>query len=836
MLLHKENFSKYSDQKIWVSRKQFDFFKYLIGALYLYSNCSILANPSLADASNHSISIAQNAIFVCSKQADRGNGSLKSPYASIMRAIDKASDGATIYLRGGTYLEAISVNHEDKSLTLCAYPKEQVVINGAGLLQTDWQDHENGVFKTIVAQPVWQLFANDSYAYRARWPNATFEDGKIWRMTEGMRSLDGGYHNQKPTGKSRLGIAYDDAFKSSSKAGFNEGDSRYTTITQKQSLAETQVDFTGAVAVLNIGHWRTWARHITEHEAGSDYFSYSTNGITVNELRKHTAYYIYGLPALDQVNEWWYDSKTNYLYYKPESTSALDSLILSSRKTDFMIELLRVKNIHFKNLNFFAAGYDIRYCENIIFENCRFDYPSANKYTLGHFDWFNNYNNNTNNALSTFFRGRENKVINCIYSRSNAPIIFDSEQMSIQNCLFEDIEWDVNTNGASGSVMIGKGGSIVHSTLRRTGNSEGIRAFSEGCEIRYNRVYDAGNLQHDGSGINVGTRVQKGTYVTHNWVHDSNRQGVRFDYHGMNFFQDDGSVYGDGQFAFNVIWNTQPSQVKGDRHLISNNTVINCNYYPDPEQEKFNFSVQGFKAMHGIMGNEHSLIVNNLANISHRSWDLRIFDKRTENYKNGAKYFKDLNYNVLPGKHENNMTEAGAAYKYLRDPENYDFRPRLDSPLIHAARTVLVAENPNRYTSLAALYKAESKANIDIGAYQSDQEHYWIPGFRAIHASTPIPKNNAIVRVGRIDLMFLEAYQSSTHHVYFGKSPNSLQLVATLKGSNICSAPKLVSGETYYWRVDSEHKNSISQGPLWSFKVGGDTKKIMHGSDAHLQW
>ena len=373
MLLLKEKSSKPNDIKIWLYRTNCYFVKAIVYTFLIYSNCSILKNSAEANVSIHSISIDQNAIFVCSKQANGGNGSLKSPYSSITAAIDKASDGATIYLRGATYFESITVDHEDKSLTLCAYPKEQVIINGADLLQTDWQPHENGVFKTIVAQPVWQLFANSSYAYPARWPNATFEDGKIWRMTEGMRSLDGGYHNQKPTGKSRLGIAYDDAFKSTSKAGFNEGDSRYTTITQKQSLAETQVDFTGAVAVLNIGHWRTWARHITGHEAGSDYFSYSTNGITVNELRKHTAYYIYGLPALDQVNEWWYDPNTNHLYYKPESKSALDSLTLHSRKNDFMIELLRVKNIHFKDLNFYAAGYDIKYCENIIFENCRFD-------------------------------------------------------------------------------------------------------------------------------------------------------------------------------------------------------------------------------------------------------------------------------------------------------------------------------------------------------------------------------------------------------------------------------------------------------------------------------
>ena len=114
MLLHKEISLRLSDQKIRVSRKQFHFIKNLIGSLYLCLNCSILANSTQADASSHSISLAQDAIFVCSKQSERGNGSLKSPYPSIMTAINKASDGATIYLRGGTYLEAIKVNHEDK--------------------------------------------------------------------------------------------------------------------------------------------------------------------------------------------------------------------------------------------------------------------------------------------------------------------------------------------------------------------------------------------------------------------------------------------------------------------------------------------------------------------------------------------------------------------------------------------------------------------------------------------------------------------------------------------------------------------------------------------------
>ena len=47
-------------------------------------------------------------------------------------------------------------------------------------------------------------------------------------------------------------------------------------------------------------------------------------------------------------------------------------------------------------------------------------------------------------------------------------------------------------------------------------------------------------------GINVGTRSHYGTRLSHNWVHDCNRQGIRFDYHGTNVLREDGEVYGDG--------------------------------------------------------------------------------------------------------------------------------------------------------------------------------------------------------------------------------------------------------------------------------------------------
>ena len=71
-------------------------------------------------------------------------------------------------------------------------------------------------------------------------------------------------------------------------------------------------------------------------------------------------------------------------------------------------------------------------------------------------------------------------------------------------------------------------------------------------------------------------------------------------------------------------------------------------------------SIQGFKCMHDIDGNEKSLTRNNLANLSHRSWNL--------------KGTRPVGAYRLPGTADHNMRERGAAYKYLRDMR---FRPRL---------------------------------------------------------------------------------------------------------------------------------------------------------------
>ena len=150
---------------------------------------------------------------------------------------------------------------------------KKVLFDGTQAFEGEWKPWKNGIYVTKTNEKIHQLFIGYDYAYMARWPNASFDDNSIWRMTQSMRKLDGGFRKGKWLGKSRFGLAYDGTFNTKAGQNFHEGDSRYTDIKEMPSLAESEINFEGAIVVLNIGNWLTWPRTITKHKAGSDFLS-----------------------------------------------------------------------------------------------------------------------------------------------------------------------------------------------------------------------------------------------------------------------------------------------------------------------------------------------------------------------------------------------------------------------------------------------------------------------------------------------------------------------------------------------------------------------------------
>lgn len=751
-------------------------------------------------------------VYVAPHGNDKNTGTLKAPLKSINKALSLIQEGGgTIYLRAGRYYENLNKKQLKHStpILIKAYQGEKVIFDGTTTISSNWSLWKNGIYKTTPDKEVWQLFNDYNYAEPARWPDAHFKDLSIWRMTQCMRKADGGRRRGKYYGKSRLGIIYDTDFTNSHTGSFHEGDSRYEITTPTTSLAASGKTFKGAYAVLNIGNWLTWAREIETHETGTDHFTYNTDGITEKELNSFGAYYIFGLAALDQPNEWWYDKPSNTLYYSPPKGVDPNTIKFQSKQQDFAIALFKCQNITFEGLTFFATGFNIQQSSNIMFKDCRFEYPSTNKFVLAEFNWFEGVNK-TNQKVSSVQGGKNNSFINCEFWRSNAPIFLISDEVRVENCAFDEIEWDVNSNGGSGTLITGEDATVKRCNISLCGNSEGIRPARTGNTIQLNHLWDMGNLQHDGAAINVGTQKQKGTVVEQNWVHDSNRQGVRFDYHGTKILQEDGTVYGDAIYRNNVTWNTQPNQVKGDRHLILNNTIVNSNTYGNSEDELFNMSIQGFKAMHEIAGNAHSITRNNLANLTHRGWAL------TGNPKKRSDGYIPPSAKTLPGTNDHNISEPMAAIKYLKAPLFWDFRPKSNSPLIDAGAVINKKEIPSKhYTYNAFPFKGSAP---DIGAYEYGDNIYWIPGRQFNYATTPIPPDQSQDVPTHSELMFLQALNTTIHKVYFGTSPKKLKLLKTLKHSNIAS-PSLKKGQTYYWRVDAINGKQTIEGPLWTFKT-----------------
>ncbi len=74
--------------------------------------------------------VPTNAVYAAAKGNRTGIGSSKDPYGSAAYAIEKAPNGATIVLRGGTYRESVYVGFNRK-LTIQSYPGEAVWFDGS---------------------------------------------------------------------------------------------------------------------------------------------------------------------------------------------------------------------------------------------------------------------------------------------------------------------------------------------------------------------------------------------------------------------------------------------------------------------------------------------------------------------------------------------------------------------------------------------------------------------------------------------------------------------------------------------------------------------------------
>ena len=745
---------------------------------------SLVLEDTSGDPGGDSTSLPR--VFVSPEGDDSFSGTFDQPVKTVARALDLL-DGDTIYLLEGRYLEEAVLNNLAGSLSspvvITAWKNHQVTFDGTVSIDSAWEIQSGNIYKTVIADDIWQLFADGEMMNLCRWPNVEgfIEDEQPVRAT----SLPGSLWDQPGTwGKS----------SSSSINGTMIDDGA-------QDLSGSGLDMTDAIAILNVGSFKTSVAPVVAHATGQNYFEYDpeiTDPYLSWQKPSHAWYFLEGkLNLLDHPGEWYFDKDTKELFLITKDGSHPDSSKIRGRVQSYAFSMNSCEFVELRNIHFYGTTITGNNCSNITIENCSFTYPSGSKRILGDYSPVD----------ITIFDGAcsHMKIVNNVFQYSEGEALYlKGTDHLIENNLFRHIDFTcANLYNLGGTVdFIGDRNVFRNNTIYIAGASETITPGSNNI-VEGNEVWGIGHLQNDGSMIQYMTGPAVGSVTRYNWLHNCLKSGMRYDGSldvgntGLPGVWDPWEKQTKGMVYGNVIWNTPTGlMIKGDYHVIVNNTVFN--------NEKVGIIMMN-PPPDGA--NPNSLCKNNIAEMisGHRG------GRTPDEYP-------------LPGDHSNNWNgffEPQSFGDIIQDIGNRDFRPRNIPLLVDTGTADIHTDLVVEHSFIDSTY--------DLGAYEYGDNHYNIPGRRLSRSSHPVPLNNSTSRSDDVILAWRPAWEAFYYQVYFGRSYEEVSSAGT--GSpeymgdftgNVVDPGKLYAGETLFWRVDAVTEPGVVTGETWSFMVGSD--------------
>jgi len=787
----------------------------------------------------------------------------------------------------------------------------------------EWQQ-VNGIWQRQLSatSQIWQLFVEQDDPYSgsdfsqmvpARWPNAKFTDGSIYSRSVWAKARDTG-HNPIMKHKDLVQSSYQGTMDALNQACFsrfadeeagwhmdNIGDEQkqwllaqnYTVGSQTMKkcvgvttdaqvsyqpagqstlihdLALESFDATGAMAILNYGHWRTWTRPVLAHTPGSNQF---THVFSPEYHGKNHYYYLEGaLSLLDSEEEWYFDKNNQMVYFKTPNDVDPRGLNVRVKVQSYAFEMTKATHVTFKNMNFFATTIKCKSCANFTIDNANFEYGGASKRMLKkwanaeyrsdkvklfnaepdnvYVSGANNYETETSDKYSSV----SNAFINSTISNTDSPALhLNGKDSIIRNNHFENVDYTCSegwSHQAAVNTYMGFDTNFTYNTLINTACSQALRGRA-GSDIRYNYIKNAGWAQTDGALLGGGHSMA----AAYNWTMDHKEKGLRFD---AAWPPTAISQWGTDSYAHhNVTIRNKGLVFKGWKQRIYNNTVVDLDYINPITQtvdsvviprlvihndtQKTLDSNDAGSAIALCVGNDidaggcgagvGTLYANNLSALILGNIGPTIYRKNTLATIGGpilATGTSNVETNPTTTTNEVAAEYQNKVQKLLRDPNNYDFRPKLMSTSLIGTGSDI--GNASLFPKTAGYSDYEGlPSNVDyIGAYDVSGQYYSIPGKRELEASHPIPLDNSLAVNSQItakidsDLMWRVARDdqgaSIDYQLYFeGEFVGSYS-----QQQNIHSLVEvtLVSGETYQWRVDVVVEGVVNTGENWQFTV-----------------
>lgn len=472
-------------------------------------------------------------IYVDGSRETQGNGSKSKPLNTIQAGINRAKPGDTVVIAAGVYREAVKFNKKGTaSQPIRIQARGKVRIDGTEVIDGKWTQHKGNIYKTKLTGPkVEQAFLKSTPLVNARWPNATFAD--TWDRSKWAKA--------------------------------SKGAKRDTMVCK--DLAATEINWTGATAVLNVGHqFKTWTRPVLKHKKGSEQFSYLLDQRMFESGKwEDDRFYLTGtIKALDAPGEFFHDEKTGWFYYVTENGKAPEQGSIAVKVRDFGFRGAGNAHVHIEGLEFYACTMFLANASHVRLKDLNFLFP-AFRSTIGE----NNSPKMGKSVTPAFtVSGENNTIDSCsVAYASGAGIVVRGAKNKVMNCLVHDVNWSGTIN-FPGIQLSALGEGMAHNlvqncTVYNVGNI-GIDYRGMHTTIENNLVHHAGLACHDIAGIHTGSPVTEGCIVRNNIVHNVNGKGIR----------------GDDQtrgitICYNLVYHCKEGIIaKGNHNKVYHNTII----------------------------------------------------------------------------------------------------------------------------------------------------------------------------------------------------------------------------------------------------------------------
>lgn len=624
---------------------------------------------------------------------------------------------------------------------------------------TNNRDHTN-IWMATLENDIIQLFIDGDLMTNARWPNALWQDRTVFdRKYWATMSSKGSKY--KPDGECTL---QDDG---------------------SSDLAGSKINGTGAVAIMDIGSNFVYASIVDHHKPGDDSFTYTSHWGKLRKEKLDGGYILEDkLELLDQPGEWFFDKHSKRVYVALFDGGSPEKHEVRGRGAEqtYAINITNSNHITIEGLTFYATSLWAMGVEDLTFNSNQFLFSTYSRRMIGDcsiaspmvvsntgFDY--RYSRHRNDYVPRTISNSFLLFNNTWFGSDGVPIALEGTNCNIINNEWRYNDWSL-CNEATGEGTTeptfrskGKSDYFVRNTFYGNGATSAYKPPNKNY-IAFNHFSAQSSLGNDGSHVQCASGCQPGTIIEYNWAHDDTKYAFRWDGKG------DGT---DGVMRYNVAWKMGGIMVKSQNATTVNNLAMEMRKAGDRQGHG---SLSVLPELNGKKINKNSITEANIA---------------------------DTASEPLPGRAKNNIIGVKAPWQQLRDPNNWDFRPKRNASCIA----------------------------MNVGPYVSHKQvnttHYWIPGRQYYKASVAIPQNGTRSAHTDTDLMFLQAYQTKQHMIYLGTNKTAIQN-ADLKsseykttlhdGRNTFSPEKdLIVNTTYYWRVDAIDPNNkaIYKGDIWTF-------------------